>query len=91
MLKNIIPFMLIIIFLFLISVQAQGIPEELEIRGFTKYLLLDYEKKGKEEHFTFSNWLSKIKGDTITFIVVDGEVTGVKEELKDNNNNGFDI
>jgi hypothetical protein len=71
---------------------AQDILEELEIRGFTKYLLLDYEKKGEVEYFTFSDWMTTTSGDTITFIVIGGEVTDwLKKEARDNIINSLDI
>ncbi len=76
---------LIVAFLtFLICLPLYGaeIPQELKDLGFTQYTLIHYRFEGRIEYFTFSDRTTEQRGDTITFMVQDGEV---KEILK-----GFD-
>ena len=59
---------------------AQQIPEKLEKLGFTEYTLISYEKEDNIGYFTFSDWRTEEKSDTVTFVVVDGKI---KEWFKD--------
>lgn len=56
-----------------------GMPkEDLVKAGYTGYLQKGYHKDGGNEWITFSNWVTKKRGDTITFYVKDGRVKGWK-------------
>ena len=68
---------LFLIFLFLsfsLNVSAYDIPKVLKDKGFTKFVLLKYEKKGRLEYFIFSEWRTERKDDIVTFVVEDGRI-----------------
>ncbi|MDP2940519.1 MAG: hypothetical protein Q8O13_10705 [Candidatus Omnitrophota bacterium] len=66
--------LMLLIFLFCLSLFAADIPAELQKLGFTQYTLVDYQKDGDTEYFTFSDWRTEQSGDTVTFIVENGKV-----------------
>jgi len=69
----------------------KNIPQELEALGFTQATLVDYRRtKDNVEYFTFSDLTTERKGDTITFIVERGQVTG-KFKDEDRKDLGKDI
>jgi len=63
---------------------AANIPQELQKLGFTEKNLVSYNKEGSEEFFTFSDPQATGKGDTVTFILIEGKVdqTIRGEEIK---------
>ncbi|MEI8350021.1 MAG: hypothetical protein WCI77_07695 [Candidatus Omnitrophota bacterium] len=73
---------------FVLPVFAANIPQELQLLGFTQDKLVDYRRaKDNIEYFTFSDWTTERKGDTITFIVERGQITG---KFKDENRKVLD-
>ena len=60
--------------IFGLSLYAEDIPEELQKIGFTQYTLVDYDKQGDTEYFTFTDWRTTETGDTVTFVILDGKV-----------------
>ena len=66
---------LISLFLFFnLNSSAYDIPKVLKDKGFTKSVLLKYEKKGQLEYFIFSEWRTERGDDIITFVVEDGRI-----------------
>jgi len=53
---------------------AQDIPQELQDFGFTENLLISYDEEGNEEFFTFYAPKGRETGETVTFVVENGEV-----------------
>jgi len=51
---------------------------ELERAGYTKYNLIKAEKAGNTEFRTYSDWITEKPGDTITFFIEKGRITGWK-------------
>jgi hypothetical protein len=81
----------IVLFLSL-PLSAADIPQTLQQLGFTQYNLIDYKKVDEKEYFTFSDWTTEEKMDTIIFIVEVGKVIGkFKEEKRNNLNLNKDI
>ncbi|MCK9573687.1 MAG: hypothetical protein M0R20_04765 [Candidatus Omnitrophica bacterium] len=50
------------------------IPLALKDLGFESEDLVDYNTEYNEEHFTLANWQTEDPTDTITFVMVDGEI-----------------
>ncbi len=50
------------------------IPLVLKDLGYESDDLVDYSKEYNEEHFTLANWQTEDPADTITFVLVDGEI-----------------
>lgn len=57
-----------------LPVFATDISQALQQLGFTQYNLVDYKKIDNKEYFTFSDWTTEEKGDTITFVIENGKV-----------------
>lgn len=51
------------------------IPLVLQDLGYTSDDLVDYTTQYNEEHFTLANWETEDPTDTITFVLIDGEIT----------------
>lgn len=81
--KKIVIFVLLVNF-FNFYLYADDIPKEIKDRGFSEDRLISYNKEGTEEYFTFTDPEAIGRGDTVTFIVIDGKVDQVirGEELK---------
>ncbi|MBN3040256.1 MAG: hypothetical protein JW867_03940 [Candidatus Omnitrophica bacterium] len=73
----------LVLILFTFSLQAfdPEIPQELKDMGFNESNLVDYQKLDDTEVFTFKDWTSEIKNDTVSFMVKRGKVIRVIEEL----------
>jgi hypothetical protein len=66
---------------------SADIPQELQKLGFTQYTLIDYQKDSDTEYFTFSDWRTEERGDTVTFVVKNGKVKEwFKKEMKNKSN-----
>ncbi|MEI8350032.1 MAG: hypothetical protein WCI77_07750 [Candidatus Omnitrophota bacterium] len=93
--RHVISFLLVLIYFVSLSYSKElpkkNIPQELQLLGFTQEKLVDYRRaKGNIEYFTFFDWTTERKGDTITFIVERGQITG-KFKDKDRKDSGRDI
>ena len=51
---------------------------ELERAGYTKHNLIQLKKIGDTEFRTYSDWITERPGDTITFFIEKGRITGWK-------------
>jgi len=59
---------------FCFPLSARNIAQTLKALGFSRYILVYYEKNGEEEIFTFSDGVDKKNKNTVTFIVKKGKV-----------------
>ncbi|MCK9615649.1 MAG: hypothetical protein M0R48_09105 [Candidatus Omnitrophica bacterium] len=50
------------------------IPQVLKDLGFKSEDLVDYNTEDNEEYFTLANWQTEDPADTVTFVLVDGEI-----------------
>jgi len=50
------------------------IPLVLQDLGYKSDDLVDYTTEYNEEHFTLANWETEDPADTITFVLIDGEI-----------------
>jgi hypothetical protein len=71
----------IIFFFFLISLISCSllainidIPQELKNLGYTNEDLVDYKKEQEKEYYTLGNWQTKESKNTVTFVVVNGNI-----------------
>ena len=61
---------------------AQTIPRELLASGFDQDNLINYEKDGTFEYFTFSDWRTEENGDIVTFVLEEGKVVEIFEGVE---------
>ncbi|MDP8233606.1 MAG: hypothetical protein P9M06_02240 [Candidatus Saelkia tenebricola] len=75
---------ILILVSFSLLLHADAIPEILQKLGFTQYTLVKYEMEGSVEHFTFDDWTTKVSGDIVTFMVINGKITEVIRGVGEN-------
>jgi|GEM_PF-1762446 len=75
--KKIFAAVILSVFLSLNSYAAEAnidIPLVLQDLGYSSNDLVDYATQYNEEHFTLANWETEDPADTITFVLIDGEI-----------------
>lgn len=75
--KNFFAILISSVFLLFNSYAAEAdidIPLVLQDIGYKSDDLIDYTTEYNEEHFTLANWETEDPADTITFVLIDGEI-----------------
>ncbi len=75
--KKIFAILILSVFLLFNSHAASAdidIPLVLQDLGYKSDDLVDYTTEYNEEHFTLPNWETEDPADTITFVLIDGEI-----------------
>jgi len=75
--KKIFAILILSVFLLFNSYAAEAdidIPLVLQDIGYKSDDLVDYTTEYNEEHFTLANWETEDPADTVTFVLIDGEI-----------------